>query len=133
MAGARAATRPPSSLTLLTIAAAPFGAWLAADGLSIRLFGAALEGGGALGLWRLLPSALGLSIAALGWPLVVLGTAWFGALAGLWFRLGWARRAALALAVASLAHVGIGTALGAVALICLSDRKLRDWLEAPAG
>jgi hypothetical protein len=111
----------------------PFGVWLAADGLSIRLFGVPLPVAGFLSAWRLLPSALHLPAAAFGWPLVVLGTAWFGALVGLWFRLGWSRRAALLLAGISLLHLGLGTVVGVLALASLADRKLRAWLTNPIG
>jgi hypothetical protein len=121
------------SLILLTVLVVPFGIWLAADGLSIRLFAVPLPVEGILSTWRLLPSALHLPPAAFGWPLVVLGTAWFGALVGLWFRLGWSRRAALVLAAISLLHLGLGTVTGVLALVSLADRRLRAWLATPIG
>lgn len=109
------------------------GLWLAVGGLWLRLFGIPLAGEGLLGVWRWLPSELGLPIAGFGWPMIVVGTAWFGVLAGLWMRLGWSKRAALVLALASILHLGIGTLIGAISLACLSDRRLTSWLDLSTG
>jgi hypothetical protein len=118
---------------VLTVAAAPFGLWLSLGGLWLRLFGTPFPGGGLNALWQWLPSSLGLANAGLAWPMIVVGTGWFGVLAGLWTRLGWSRRVGVALALVSLFHLGIGTVIGAVMLACLADRRLRSWLAASPG
>ncbi len=65
--------------------------------------------------------------------MIVVGAAWLSVLLGLWMRLDWSRRTGLALAVASLLHLGIGTAIGVVALACLADRRLASWLKVTPG
>lgn len=125
--------RAPLTLALLTITAGGFGLWLAIGGLSLRLFGDPLAGGGLFGLWRSVPAFLGLPPSAFGWPMIVVGTAWLSTLAGLWMHLGWARRAALVVALASMLHLGLGTVIGIVAVVCLADPRLRTWLATSPG
>jgi hypothetical protein len=109
------------------------GVWLALGGLWLRLFGEPLASAGFFGIWRTLPEFLGAPASALGWPMIVVGTAWLGALTGLWMRLGWSKRVAWALALASLFHLGAGTFVAVVAAGCLADPRLRAWLETSPG
>lgn len=125
--------RAPLTLILLTILAGPLGVWLALGGLWLRLFGEPLASEGLFGIWRSLPEFLGVAPSAFGWPMIVVGTAWLGALTGLWMRLGWSKRVAWALALASLLHLGAGTVVAVVAAGCLADPRLRSWLETSPG
>jgi hypothetical protein len=63
--------------------------------------------------------------------MIVVGTAWLSTLAGLWMHLGWARRAAVVVALATMLHLGLGTVIGIVAVVCLADPRLRTWLASP--
>jgi len=121
---------PRTSLYLLTAAALLLGAWMTVDGLFGRLFGTFLPFLGGPGWWQLLPRALGVDPLVLTWPLFVVGTAWFGALTGLWSGLGWSYRVALCLAIISLLYLGPGTVLGLVILGCLWGGRLGRGLPA---
>lgn len=116
-------------LLLLTLAAVVLGAWMALDGLHARLFGDFIRLEGRLGPWVAWPRALGLDPLALAWPLLVVGTGWFGAVCGLWIGLSWARPAAFVLAGLSLLYLGPGTVLALIVLGCL----LLDRGGSPAG
>jgi hypothetical protein len=125
--------RAPITLTLLTVLAGALGVWLALGGLWLRLFGEPLASEGFFGIWRSLPEFLGVPATAFGWPMIVVGTGWLGALTGLWMRLGWSRRVAWALALASLFHLGAGTVVAVAAAGCLADPRLRSWVETSPG
>jgi hypothetical protein len=111
----------------------PLGIWLALDGLWLRLFGVGIVEEGIAAWWQWLPATLGIAAAEWGWPMIVVGTAWFSVIFGLWMRLGWSKRAAIALALASLLHLGIGTVIAVIALGCLVERRLTSWLETSPG
>jgi hypothetical protein len=64
--------------------------------------------------------------------MIVVGTAWLSTLAGLWMHLGWARRAAVVVALATMLHLGL-TVIGIVAVVCLADPRLRTWLATSPG
>lgn len=105
---------------------------LTLEGLHARLFGSYLPLGGVLGVWSRIGGAtqlasLDLSAATLGWPMVVVGTMWSGALSGLWLRLRWGYRACLILGVLSLGYVGIGTLLASCVLLLLRSTSVRSW------
>lgn len=104
---------------------------MALDGLHARLFGDYIRLRGEIGWWVALPRAVGLDPLALAWPLIVLGTAWFGALSGLWLGLGWGFRGVAGLAVVSLLYLGPGTALALIILACLWAGRLDRWRPAP--
>lgn len=104
---------------LLTIAAAVLGVGLSLTGLHIRLFEFPPALPSWLGPWDVVPRALGLQATALGWPLLVIGLTWFGAVAGLWLRLSWGKPVTLILSAISALALGAGTALAAVVVACM--------------
>jgi hypothetical protein len=120
-------------LILLTLTGSILGTWLSLSGLFIRVFGQALSLGGGLAWAGWLPAGAGITPQMVGWPLVVVGTAWFGALCGLWLRLGWAYRVSVGLGLVSLLYPGLGTALALGALICLWVPPTRRWVFEDPG
>jgi len=104
-----------TSLLAVTAAGVILGAWMTADGLHVRLYGEFLRLFGS-GLPTALASAAGLSPQQVGWPLLVIGLTWFGAIGGLWLGHGWGFQAAVGLALVSLLYFGPGTVLGLTAL-----------------
>lgn len=124
--------RAPLNLRLLTVIGALLGVGLALEGLHARLFGTFLPSGGVLGVWsrvsvELHVGPVELGPAELGWPMVVVGTMWSGALSGLWLRSRWGYRACQLLGVLSLGYVGVGTLLALGVLALLRTGSIRRW------
>lgn len=118
----------PFALILLTIVGSVLGLLLSLKGLSARAFGtfqlsdppwAALAD-------RLSPGGQA-DLTQAGWLPVVVGTTWFGALAGLWLRHRWGRNVALILAVLSALHGGAFTGLAVACFGLGLTRPIRDW------
>lgn len=103
----------------LTAAASLLGIGLGLTGLHVRVFGWLPVLPSWLGPYDAIPRALGLAPSALAWPSLVVGLTWFGAVAGLWFRLPWGRPATLLLSGISALALGAGTVLAAVVVVCL--------------
>lgn len=118
--------RPPISLIVMTLAGAALGMWMTVEGMHGRILGVypSIDR-----LWLRVPDILGINPLYLAWPLVVLGTAWFGALCGLWIKSSWGHKAVLIVGLLSLFYLGPGTILGLVALICLHLPATRKWIE----
>jgi hypothetical protein len=124
--------RVPINLRLLTVLGALLGAGLALEGLHARLFGAFLPLEGVLGVWNRVGAELqigpvDLGPAELGWPLVVVGSMWTGALSGLWLRSRWGYRACQILGILSLGYIGVGTLLALGVLVLLRTGSVRRW------
>jgi len=117
-------------LLAVTVAGAILGAWMAADGLHVRLYGEFLRLFGS-DLPTSLAESAGLAPQAVAWPLLVIGLTWFGALSSLWLGHKWGVQATIVLAVLSLLYVGPGTILGLVVLAGLWGSKLRRPLGEP--
>ena len=72
--------------------------------------------GPSLGPWSYLVKSAGFDAQHFGTVFVILGIAWFVALAGLLTRQGWSTPAAVAVAVLTLWYLPVGTALSIVYL-----------------
>ncbi len=119
-------------MLLFTLCGAILGAMLALDGLHARMWGEFLFSGAGAGLWaRLLGLDAG-RLTDLAWPMVVLGSAWWGVVSGLLMRQSWARRLAPWFGLVSLLYLGPGTVLAALALLALLAPPARRWMEAGA-
>lgn len=111
----------PYSHYPLTILGGLIGSLLSLEGLYARLYGGLLLRSQADPLWLALLRALGggadVDLHQAGWLPLVVGTMWFGALAGLWLDQRWGRRLVLVLAALSALHGGAFTALSALSLV----------------
>ena len=118
----------PYLLILLAVIGGVLGLLLSLEGLYARAFGAFLLSDPP---WLALADAVSpvgrADLRQAGWLPVVVGTTWFGGLAGLWLRHRWGRNAVLTLAVLSALHGGAFTALAALALVLVLTGPIRDW------
>lgn len=119
--------RPSLSLLAIVIFGFIIGAWMAWQGVSTRLTGSVPFLFGAPEWWATLASAAGISPAKFDWPLVIVGTSWWGATLGLWIRNKWGWPVTLILGVLSLMHLGVITLLGAAVLVLLFLPPVRRW------
>jgi hypothetical protein len=86
------------------------------EGLYLRLFLTPRNPGAT---WVTLPTLFGLHPHQVAWPLIVIGTAWFGALSGMWLDLRWGWKVCLVLASLCLFFLGGGTFLAIIILVML--------------
>lgn len=111
------------------------GLLLSAEGLYARLFGAFWLRGQADPFWiaaaRALSGGAPPDITQAGWLPVVVGSTWFGALAGLWLKQRWGRNVVLLLAALSGLHGGAFTALGLLAITLALTAPVREWASTP--
>ena len=126
-------TAPPASIRIAEFTGAALGLWLTSDGLWARLFGVYLFPAGWHSLWKAWPAVGASDPNDVGWLLVVLGASWAGALIGLGMGRRWAFRAALALSLAALPTLGLGSALAAVVLVCILAPASRAWIRQREG
>jgi hypothetical protein len=105
---------------------------MALDGLHGRLYGAFLLLMGHPSPFAMLAQRLDFDVLAVAWPVLVVGTSWFGALSALLMRMGWAWKACLVLGGLSLFYLGPGSVLGLGALLGLLLPATRAWLLIPA-
>ncbi len=115
--------KPTASLLAVTTAGAAIGAWMTADGLHVRLYGEFLRLFGS-DLPTSLVGVAGLSPHQVGWPILVIGLTWFGALGGLWLGHRWGSQTCDGLALLSLLYLGPGTVVGLLILAGLWLGKL---------
>ncbi len=119
--------RPTASLLIIVALAFAVGAWMAWQGLVARLTGSVPTLTGAPELWATLAASSGFSPATFDWPLVIIGTSWWGAALGLWTRNKWGWWVTLVLAVLSLLHAWEVTLMAAVVLVLLVVPTVRRW------
>ncbi len=119
--------RPRLGLLAIVILGFIIGAWMAWQGVSTRLTGNVPFLFGRPEWWATLASAAGISPAKFDWPLVIVGTSWWGATLGLWIRNKWGWPVTLILGVISLMHLGVITLLGAAVLVLLFLPPVRRW------
>jgi len=98
------------------------GGFMVADGIRNLLTGTYF-GGGALGPWSGLLTAVGLDPTHFGAAFLLLGLAWLAALAGLLAGARWAWRGGLAAGVLTLWYLPLGTALAAAWIALLVWRR----------
>ncbi|MGA2821101.1 MAG: hypothetical protein ABSF61_10660 [Anaerolineales bacterium] len=122
-----AALHPPAVLRIALVLGAVLGAWLALEGLYARLFGHMPELSTHFELWASLLIRWQLNPANLGWPLVVVGTTWWGSLAGVWIRHRWGWPFAMVLGLVSLIFLGPSTLIAACLLAILLLPGVRAW------
>ena len=130
MTSTQAATsraRPRLSLLAIVILGFVAGAWMAWQGVATRLTGSVPFPFGRPELWATLASAAGLAPSAFDWPLVIVGTSWWGATLGLWIRNKWGWPVTLILGLFSLMHFGAVTLLAAAVLALLFVPAVRQW------
>jgi hypothetical protein len=127
--------KPPLSLILLSLFALILMAWAAVNSLHILWFGSYLDLGDVYLLWFHAPdsdkmTSLSLSVQPdkLGWPLLVLGLSWPGALAALWLGMKWGPRFVFGLFLLSLLIFGFGSLLALLGLICHTAAPTQRWL-----
>ena len=108
-------------LGLLAIGLAE-GGFMVADGARNLLTGTYF-GGGALGPWSRLVTAVGLDPAHFGAAFLLLGLAWFAVLAGLLAGARWAWRGGLTVGVLTLWYLPVGTVLAVVWIALLVWRR----------
>lgn len=126
-------TAPPASVRIAEFAGAALGLWFTSDGLWARLFGVYLFPTGWHSLWKAWPAVRAADPHDVGWVLFVLGASWAGALIGLGMGRRWAFRAALALSLAALPTLGLGTVLAAVVLAGILAPASRAWIHQREG
>ncbi len=119
--------RPTASLSIIVVLGFIAGAWMTWQGLVARLTGGVPFILRAPELWATLAASAGLSPSAFGWPLVIIGTSWWGATLGLWTRNKWGWPVVLVLALLSLLHAWEVTLLAAVVLVMLILPAVRRW------
>ena len=109
------------ALILLTLSV---GGYMLVDGTRNVLTGTYF--GPSLGPWSTLVRAVGIDPQHFGGVFVVLGLAWFAALAGLLARQWWGVGAASAVGVLTLWYLPVGTVLSAVYLAVVLTTSSRD-------
>ena len=119
--------RPTLSLLAIVILGFVAGMWMAWQGLATRLTGNVPFAFGGQELWVTLAAAGGLSPAAFGWPLLIVGTSWWGATLGLWMRNKWGWPVTLILGLLSLLHLWVVTLMAAAVLVLLFLPVVRQW------
>jgi hypothetical protein len=119
--------RPTVSLSAILILGFAAGAWMAWQGLVARLTGHVPFAFGRPELWATLAVARRLDLAAFGWPMVIVGTSWWGAILGLWIRNKWGWPVTLIVALLSLLHAWEVTLMAAVVLVLLFLPAVRQW------
>ncbi|MEX0788386.1 MAG: hypothetical protein WD040_06260 [Anaerolineales bacterium] len=103
--------------------------WLTSDGLWARLFGGYLFPAGWHSIWKAWPAVVAADPHDVGWPLIVLGASWSGALIGMGMGRRWAFRAALVLSLAALPLLGLSTVLAVVVLALILAPASRGWIR----
>lgn len=110
---------------MISITGLLLGCWLTLGGLELRIFGSYPTWHQQFDLFRY-PEHLfrfaNLELgptAALGWPMVVFGTSWGGALLGFWTGERWSRTAMIMLSVLALPFPLPGTLLGTLQLLLI--------------
>ena len=117
--------RPTITRYLILILGAILGLGMTLDGLWARVFGIYLFPDA---LWLRICSGSKFECLGFAWPWIVVGTSWFGALAGLWIGASWGVRAARILALISFFYLWYGTLLSIFILIALSFPAIRqEW------
>jgi hypothetical protein len=118
---------------LISLIGALLGLWLTLGGLELRILGTYLTWHQQIILFAYPEQLFGAGIihqtdvAALGWPMVVFGSSWGGALVGFWIGERWAVPAMLLLSVLALPFPYPGTALGLLLVILiLTTPQLRQ-------
>jgi hypothetical protein len=128
--------QPSRTLSLLTILGITLAIWLILYGLQLRFFGGFVSLYDALNLftppiafvtWVGWLSAK-VSMAALGWPLLVVGCSLLGSLAGLWLHQRWAPRSLLFFSAASLITFHWMNILSILLLILTTNKAIQQWL-----
>jgi hypothetical protein len=119
--------RPTARLSIIVAFALVIGGWMAWQGLVARLTGSVPSLTGSPELWVSFVASTGFSPAAYDWPLVVLGTSWWGAALGLWTRNKWGWPVTVVLAALSLLHAWELTLMAAVVLALLLLPAVRRW------
>jgi len=102
------------------------GAWMMIDGVYNLVTGRYI--GGTVGPWSRLVSSVGLHPQHLGLVFVIFGLAWGVALAGFRQGAGWGWWAEVAVSVATLWYLWIGTLLSVVCLLLLLRQRPRRGL-----
>ena len=103
---------------LLAIVGALAGGWMLFDGVHVMLRGKYF-GPDKPGPWSIAFTKLGINPFALGPMFIVFGVAWLICLIALLAGQGWAWYAALAVAIASLWYLPVGTVLAAIYIVLL--------------
>lgn len=124
---ASATEHVPAVLRVALVLGALLGAWLALEGLYVRLFGQLPALSTHVELWASLLIRWKIDPASLGWPLVVVGTTWWGSLAGVWIRHRWGWIFAMVLGAISLIFLGPSTLIAACLLAILLLPDVRAW------
>jgi hypothetical protein len=119
--------RPTISLSAILILGFAAGIWTAWQGLATRLTGHVPFAFGRPELWATLAAAGGLDLAAFGWPMVIVGTSWWGAILGLWIHNKWGWPVTLIVALLSLLHAWEITLMAAAVLVLLFLPSVRRW------
>ncbi|MGA2111480.1 MAG: hypothetical protein ABSG98_04940 [Anaerolineales bacterium] len=117
----------PKILRVALVLGALLGVWLVVEGLYARLFGQLPEVSTHFELWASLLIRWKIDPARLGWPLVVVGTTWWGSLAGVWIRHRWGWPFAMILGLISLFFLGPSTLIAACLLAILLLPDVRAW------
>jgi hypothetical protein len=130
--------RPPVTLYLLTIIGIILSAWLILYGLQMRFFGAFINLNRILAF--LTPPQFftrwftqifsGVSIGALGWPLVVIGCSLTGSVAGLWKRQSWASPSLSFFTFASLATLHWMNLLSLLLFAFARSASIQGWMSS---
>ena len=121
------AERAPFILRVALGLGALLGAWLAWEGLYARLFGSLPALSMHFELWAWFLRRWQVDPVLLAWPLVVVGTTWWGSLAGVWIRHRWGWPFAIALGLVSLFFLGPSTLIAAALLAILLLPAVRAW------
>lgn len=126
----------PFSLPAVALIGGVLGTLNTINGLHGRLFGSFwVPGGGHPLAATLLNRVVEFQTdpILLGWPMVVLGCAWYGGLSALWLRQGWGYPTTVVVAFLSLTLGGWMSLLAGLTLALLILPPTRRWWKAEAG
>lgn len=107
---------------IITLLAVVMGGWMIIDGAHVLLTGKYF-GPDKPGLWADLVAAVGIDPYDIGGIFVLLGICWIAGLIGLHLKKDWAFELSIAVAVASLWYVPVGTIISVLYIILLFRKQ----------
>lgn len=124
---------------MIGVAGALLGSWMAVGGLELRLFGSYFNWHQQIQFLRYPESLFQLEyltiddLTILGWPMVVVGASWGGALIGFWNGERWSVPAMILLSALALPFPLPGSTLGIVLLLSIfTTRAIRNIGDNPS-
>lgn len=120
--------KTPFTVYLISLGSLALVTQMLIDGMCARLFGKLCLLEPETTVLRLLPGPIFPHESSLGWPYVLLASAWIGAIAALWMRKQWSAVLCALLAGLSAAFSVAGWVLGAILIISALHPTTAEWL-----